>query len=83
MFESNSVRDPNKMCPNFTPKKASQKFGVERKTASRPTLSLYEINPYSEIGNQKAGFMVSGFLALALFESQINLKKCGYFEKPF
>ena len=30
---------------NFTPKKASQKFGVERKMALWPTFSLYEINP--------------------------------------
>ena len=29
----------------FMPKKASQKFGVERKLALGPTFSLYEIDP--------------------------------------
>ena len=31
---------------NFTPKKASQKLGAERKMALRPTFSLYEIDPW-------------------------------------
>ena len=31
----------------FMPKKASQKFGAERKMALRPTFSLFEIDPWS------------------------------------
>ena len=30
----------------FTPKKASQKLGAERKMALHPTFSLYEIHPW-------------------------------------
>ena len=30
----------------FTPKKASQKFGVEREMALRPMFSQYEIDPW-------------------------------------
>ena len=33
----------------FTLKKASQKVGVERKMAQRPTFNLYEVDPWSGI----------------------------------
>ena len=35
----------------FTPKKASKKFGVERKMAPHPTFGLYEIDPCCEADN--------------------------------
>ena len=34
------------LCCTFAPKKASQKFRAERKMASSPTFSLYEIYPW-------------------------------------
>ena len=45
-----STQSSYAMRHTFTPKKASQELGVECKMASRPTFSLYEINPwYSQI----------------------------------